>query len=437
MSAHNRVVWSEGLFLQPQHFQQQDRYFERYVETRCQALIALQLGLHRDRARTRSPEHRQVRAAPRRGRVSGRHAVPDARRRSAAAADRHRRGRARSDACIWRCRCAGPASSTSTARSGGRSGAARSARARGARRHVGGGDPAVLEVGALRTRLLLRERRRPRRMPACRWRTSSNAAPTSRWCSTTASFRRCCSARAATRLATFDDRAARPVAPARRCARRPRRGDRPGRGGGDRRLPDAAGDQPLRAAAGALRRLRRRCIRKSSFSLCVAAAGELATFTTTSKRPPQFPGYRHDRLRESFEPVIAALRDVAERGARPDGDSDSARAEEVRDQRRDRGRSNAVQHRRVHPGGARRRAGRRAAPAFPGAAQDRAGRKDPRPGEAAAARRAGASRCRWRRGRFRFTRGSPTSSWIRPTSCGTSSRPRAASPCTSPASFPG
>src|SRR3954464_11110869 len=39
MSAHNRVIWSEGLFLQPQHFQQQDRHFERYVETRCQALV--------------------------------------------------------------------------------------------------------------------------------------------------------------------------------------------------------------------------------------------------------------------------------------------------------------------------------------------------------------------------------------------------------------
>src|ERR1700730_18613744 len=39
MSAHNRVIWSEGLFLQPQHFQQQERYFERYVEARCQALV--------------------------------------------------------------------------------------------------------------------------------------------------------------------------------------------------------------------------------------------------------------------------------------------------------------------------------------------------------------------------------------------------------------
>ena len=39
MSAHNRVIWSEGLFLQPQHFQQQERYFERYVETRCRPLV--------------------------------------------------------------------------------------------------------------------------------------------------------------------------------------------------------------------------------------------------------------------------------------------------------------------------------------------------------------------------------------------------------------
>ena len=39
MSVNNRVIWSEGLFLQPQHFQQQERYLERYVETRCQALI--------------------------------------------------------------------------------------------------------------------------------------------------------------------------------------------------------------------------------------------------------------------------------------------------------------------------------------------------------------------------------------------------------------
>ena len=44
------------------------------------------------------------------------------------------------------------------------------------------------------------------------------------------------------------------------------------------------------------------------YQLCVSAAGEMATFTTTSKRAPRFPGYRHDRLKESFEPVLASLR---------------------------------------------------------------------------------------------------------------------------------
>ena len=38
MSEFNKVVWSEGLFLKPHHFQQQERYLERFVETRCHAL---------------------------------------------------------------------------------------------------------------------------------------------------------------------------------------------------------------------------------------------------------------------------------------------------------------------------------------------------------------------------------------------------------------
>ncbi len=38
MSWKNKVVWSEGLFLQPQHFQQHDRYVESYVEGRCRGL---------------------------------------------------------------------------------------------------------------------------------------------------------------------------------------------------------------------------------------------------------------------------------------------------------------------------------------------------------------------------------------------------------------
>ena len=34
MSHSNKVVWSEGLFLQPQHFQQQERYFEKLITNR-------------------------------------------------------------------------------------------------------------------------------------------------------------------------------------------------------------------------------------------------------------------------------------------------------------------------------------------------------------------------------------------------------------------
>lgn len=45
MSTSNKVVWSEGLFLRPQHMQQQDRYMERYVELRAATLRAYAWGL--------------------------------------------------------------------------------------------------------------------------------------------------------------------------------------------------------------------------------------------------------------------------------------------------------------------------------------------------------------------------------------------------------
>lgn len=44
------------------------------------------------------------------------------------------------------------------------------------------------------------------------------------------------------------------------------------------------------------------------YRMLVAMAGELATFTAPGKRAPQFPPYRHEALRESFDPVILALR---------------------------------------------------------------------------------------------------------------------------------
>src|SRR5262245_40646641 len=38
MSWDNRVIWSEGTFLQPQHLQQHDRFYESYVELRTRGL---------------------------------------------------------------------------------------------------------------------------------------------------------------------------------------------------------------------------------------------------------------------------------------------------------------------------------------------------------------------------------------------------------------
>ena len=67
-----------------------------------------------------------------------------------------------------------------------------------------------------------------------------------------------------------------------------------------------------------------------------SAAGELATFTATSKRPPKFPGYRHERLREIVRPGDRRAARVDEQGAGAERDSDSDRAAAVRHQRRDR-----------------------------------------------------------------------------------------------------
>ena len=52
----------------------------------------------------------------------------------------------------------------------------------------------------------------------------------------------------------------------------------------------------------------RRCHPEDLYTLALQVTGELSTLTATSRRPPQFPSYRHDALRASYEPVINALR---------------------------------------------------------------------------------------------------------------------------------
>ena len=273
-----------------------------------------------------------------------------------------------------------------------------------------------------------------KRMPACRSRTWSNAGQTSRSCWTTASFRPCCTRGRRTRLATLTTELLglfhqRGEALGGRVAAT-------GRGAAAEfadflMLQTINRYEPLLAHyadSGALHP-------EELFQVCVSAAGELATFTTTSKRPPKFPGYRHDRLRESFEPVIASLRESLSKVL-------TQTAIPIPLELRKFGISVAIVPDRelfstaVFILAARADvAGRGPAAALSGAAQDRSGREDWRPGDAGAPRSAGARRTRRAPANSLITRGSRISSSIRPTSSGISSRPRVAWPCTSRASF--
>ena len=46
---------------------------------------------------------------------------------------------------------------------------------------------------------------------------------------------------------------------------------------------------------------------EAAYRVLVALAGDLATYTLPTRRPPELPAYRHDRLRESFEPLMSLL----------------------------------------------------------------------------------------------------------------------------------
>ena len=45
MSENNKTVWSEGMFLRPQHFQQYDRYVETLIRERCGGLQPYDWGI--------------------------------------------------------------------------------------------------------------------------------------------------------------------------------------------------------------------------------------------------------------------------------------------------------------------------------------------------------------------------------------------------------
>ena len=306
MSVHNKVVWSEGLFLRPQHFQQQDRYFERYVESRCQALIPHSWGftaieLERDllsigkfglrRAAGVFPDGTPVRMPeddPLPPPIDvGPHvrdqivylAVP-LRRSGAVDVDR-------------------AAGGDELARHDVRDVEARDATSMS-------GEAAVLEVGALRTRFLLASE--VTQAYACvplahlvECRADKQVVLDEAFIPTVLDVR------ASARLSTFVTEL---------LGLLHQRGDAlggrvsaTGRGASaeiaDFLMLQAINRyEPLLAHVAVSGLLHP----EELFRICASAAGELATFTTSSKRPSPLAAYRHERLRESFDPVIAALR---------------------------------------------------------------------------------------------------------------------------------
>jgi type VI secretion system protein ImpJ len=306
MSAYNKVVWSEGLFLRPQHFQQQDRYFERYVETRCQALVTSSWGfteieLERDllgigkigirHAAGVFPDGTPFRMpdddplpAPLQGNAQMRdqvlHLAVPLRRPGGVEVNRapESDGLERHGVCELEARDATLAS----------------------------GESALLEVAALRTAILPGSEVTAAyaclpfaQVVECRGDLSVALDETF-----TPSVLQ---VRAASRLTTFTTELLGLLH--QRGEVLAARVSSTGRGGAAEiadflMLEVINRFEPLIAHHASSGRLHP----EELFRICVSLAGELATFTTQSKRPGPLGEYRHDRLRESFEPVMKALR---------------------------------------------------------------------------------------------------------------------------------
>jgi len=307
MSAHSRVIWSEGLFLQPQHFQQQERYVERFVETRCRPLVPhgwgfTEIEFERDLLSIGKAALRRLSGVFPDGTPFQ---LPDDDPLPAPidiGAD------VRNQILYLAIPLRRPGESEAV-RDGGAEDLARHdiRQVPTADSTVADSDPAMVEVGALRTRLLLAKDVTD--AYACvplahviECRADRQVVLDEQFIPTALHVR------AAPRLAAFTSELLgllhqRGDALAGRVAET-------GRGGAaefaDFLMLQAINRyEPLVANFAEAGNLHP----ESLFRLCVSAAGEFATFTTTSKRPPKPTAYQHDRLRESFDPVILSLRE--------------------------------------------------------------------------------------------------------------------------------
>jgi len=307
MSSRNRVIWSDGLFLLPQHFQQQERYIERYVEARCQALVPHSWGFTEIEF---EPDLLSIGKVALR-RVAG--VFPDGTPFRMPDDDPLPKpldvGTDVRDQLLYLAVPLRRAGELDVDRETGADELVRhEVRELQARNDSSSsGDPAVLEVGTLRTRLLLASE--VTQAYACIPLTHIVECRADRQVVLNEHFiPTVMHARTAGRLASFTSELLgllhqRGEALAGRVAAT-------GRGAAaefaDFLMLQAVNKyEPLMAHYAAQGDLHP----EKLFQVLVSAAGERATFTATAKRPPKFPTYRHERLRESFEPVIIALRE--------------------------------------------------------------------------------------------------------------------------------
>jgi type VI secretion system protein ImpJ len=306
MSAYNKVLWSEGLFLRPQHFQQQDRFFEHLLETRCYALRGhpwgcIELELERDMLAI--------------GKLGLRRAIgvfPDGTpfripEDDPAPTPLDVTTQVR-DETVYLALPVRQQNGADVDRSAGQDSIVRHITREVESRDAtsDAGMTARLEVGPLRTRMMLSHQSLDDyvRIPIAQVierRADQRVVLNERFIPTVLD------ARAAPVLAAFmielqgllhqraDALAGRVSATGR---------------GGAAEIADFLMLQAINRYEPVVTHLVTGGLvhPEDLYRTCIAAAGELATFTATSKRPEVFPGYAHEKLRESFEPVIAALR---------------------------------------------------------------------------------------------------------------------------------
>jgi type VI secretion system protein ImpJ len=306
MSDNNRVVWSEGLFLRPQHFQQQERYLEAYVQGRAGALRQHSWGL------IELEIERDLLAIGKLGLRRARGIFPDGTPFVMPDSDPLPApleiGTQLRDQVVHLAVPLRKSGATLSTRGAGTAEITRYRSHDFQTRDVMSDSPSAvdLEVAALSARLM------PESEPAedfaqipvahvveCRADKQvildDRFIPTAIICS------------AAPRLATFmselqgllhqrgEALAARAVASGR---------------GGAAEIADFLMLQTINRYEPVITHLAATAGThpEDLYRFALELAGDLATLTTTSRRPAQFPGYRHHALRASFEPVIQALR---------------------------------------------------------------------------------------------------------------------------------